>query len=155
MTYQRPDMNRGFRWQDPANLVLAVWFFFSPWILQFGSGVSTARPASGAVAINAVSNAAWDAWVLGVLVFLVALSALGRFARGQEWANLIMGAWIFVAPWALGFSFGPFPAAAWDHWIVGALIFLVSAWSLTLMRREPEERIVRSPEGHIEEAPRR
>lgn len=148
MTYQRPDTNRGFRWQDPANIALAVWFFFSPWILQFGSGVSTAQPVAGAVAINAVSNAAWNAWVLSVIVFLVALSALGRFARGQEWINLLLGAWIFAAPWALGFAFGPFPAAAWDHWIVGALIFLVSASSLSMLQGEPRGRIQHEPQRH-------
>ena len=36
--------------------------------------------------------AAWDAWVLGVVVFLISLSAMGRrFVRGQEWANVVLG----------------------------------------------------------------
>ena len=142
MTFQRPQTNGGFRWQDPTNLVLAIWFFFSPWILQFGNAASTVAPVTGGDAIIAVSNAAWDAWVLSVIVFLVALSALGRFARTPEWINLLLGAWIFAAPWALGFAFGPFPAAAWDHWIVGALVFLVSASGLSvLQQREPTRQV--------------
>ncbi len=110
-------------------------------ILQFGNAASTTEPITGSNAVIAVSNAAWDAWVLSVIVFLVALSALGRFARGQEWANLLLGAWIFVAPWVLGFAYGLFPAAAWDHWIVGALIFLVSASGLSMLQREPTPEI--------------
>ncbi|HEX5507742.1 MAG TPA: SPW repeat protein [Pseudolabrys sp.] len=77
--------------------------------------------------------AAWNAWVLGVIVFLIALSALGqRFARGHEWYNLILGIWIFIAPWVLGFAAAANPA--WDHWIVGALIFLASASGFAVAR---------------------
>lgn len=54
------------RWQDWANLILAIWLFISPWVLQFGAAVQVA-PAG---AVNgpgvAVSHAAWNAWVLGV-----------------------------------------------------------------------------------------
>lgn len=143
MTFQRPQINQRFRWQDPANMVLAVWFFFSPWILQFGSAASTAQPIAGSHAVTAVSNAAWDAWVLSVIVFLVALLALGRWVRGPEWINLVLGAWIFAAPWALGFAYGQFPAATWDHWFVGALIFLVSASGLSMLQRRPVPEIQR------------
>jgi hypothetical protein len=131
--------NRSNRWQDWVNLVLAIWLFISPWVLQFGSGVSTAQPGAegpgGPVAI--VSNAAWDAWVLGVIVFLVSLSAVGRMELWQEWFNLLLGAWIFAAPWALGFAGGTYAAAAWDHWIVGALIFILSIWNMSAARSAP------------------
>jgi len=120
MTYQNTSYHhaygRGTRWQDGANMVLAIWLFISPWVLQFaytGAGGGTV--------------AAWDAWALGVIVFLVSLSAMGqRFVRGQEWANLVLGLWIFIAPWVLAFA-GENSTPAWDHWIVGALIVLVSA----------------------------
>jgi hypothetical protein len=118
-TYRNTERyDRGTRWQDPTNLVLAAWLFISPWVLGF---------AYNGVAAGAGTVAAWDAWVLGVVVFLVGLSAMGqRFVRGQEWVNLALGVWIFIAPWVLGFAYGG-SDAAWDHWIVGALIFLVSA----------------------------
>ena len=125
MTYQpyaRYNPNRTNRWQDWANLLLAIWFFFSPWILQYGSGVSAGQPGAP---VEAVSAAAWNAWVLSVIVFIVALSAIGRMELWQEWVNLLLAVWIFVAPWALNFA-APLPAAAWDHWIVGVLIFIVS-----------------------------
>jgi SPW repeat-containing protein len=124
--YGRYDPNRSNRWQDWINLILAIWLFFSPWILQFGSQVPTDQGTSAA-AVNAVTNAAWNAWILSVIVFVLALSAIGRMKLWQEWGNLVLGAWIFIAPWALQFATGPYPAAAWDHWIVGALIVIVSA----------------------------
>jgi hypothetical protein len=94
----RYNPERRNRWQDWANFVLAIWLFFSPWILSFGSGAPAAAPAQGAQAVNAVNNAAWNAWVLGVLVFLVAISAISRMEFWQEWINLLLGAWIFIAP---------------------------------------------------------
>jgi len=116
------------RWQDWANVVLAVWLFISPWVLQFGAGaqVSPVGVVNGPGV--AVSHAAWNAWVLGVIVFLVALSAIGSWEVWQEWWNLVLGAWIFAAPWALGFAF--LPRASWDHWFVGALVFLLALWEL-------------------------
>jgi hypothetical protein len=122
--------DRATRWQDPANLIIAIWFFISPWVLQFGyTALATGTP----------TVAAWNAWVLSVIVFLVALAAMGhRHVRGQEWFNLWLGVWIFIAPWVLGFA-ARASDAAWDHWIVGALVFLVSASALTNSR--PVERI--------------
>ena len=122
-------------WEDWATVVLAVWFFISPWVLQFGSGAATTPPAAGAAATQTVSTAAWNAWVLAVIVFLVALSAIGRMEFWQEWINAILGAWIFASPWALGFIAGPFVAARWDHWIVGALIFILALLNIAESRR--------------------
>jgi SPW repeat len=123
------------RWQDWANVILAVWLFISPWVLQFGAGAQVAPAGAVNGPTVAVSHAAWNAWVLGVIVFLVALSAIGSWEVWQEWWNLVLGAWIFVAPWALGFV--GLPRASWDHWIVGALVFLLALWELNRLRNTP------------------
>lgn len=134
--YRRYNPDRRNRWQDWLNLLLAIWLFFSPWILQFGQGASTAQPAAGSVAVREVSLAAWNAWVLGVIIFIVALSAIGRMELWQEWITLLLGIWVFVAPWVLGFSSSPFGAAAWDHWIVGALVFIFSVSNISDWRSQ-------------------
>lgn len=121
------------RSQDWVILILSIWLFISPWVLGFGTGTGAVGPVGGNLA--AISRAAWDAWVLGVIVFLVSLSALGSLDVRQEWISLVLGAWIFAAPWALGFT--PFRAASWDHWIVGALIFLLSVWIVSAARNIP------------------
>jgi len=131
------------RWQDWANLILAIWMFISPWVLQFGGAAQNA--AGGGPAVS-VSHAAWNAWVLGVIVFLVALSAIGNMEVWQEWWNIVLGAWIFVAPWALGFV--GLPRASWDHWIVGALIFLLAIWNLSQLRNVPATAAPAPPLGN-------
>jgi hypothetical protein len=118
---------RASRFQDWANLILAVWLFISPWVLQFGAGSGAAGGAPGSV-----STAAWNAWVMGVLVFLAALSAVSRIEMWQEWLMLIFGVWIFIAPWALGFT--QLTAASWDHWIVGALVVLFALAGMSTAR---------------------
>jgi hypothetical protein len=112
---------------DWAIRILAIWFFFSPWLLQFGSQAPTNEPAAVNAAIDTVSKAAWNAWVLSVIILILSFSAIGRRESWQEWVNLWLGAWIFLAPWALGFSTNVYAAVVWDHWIVGALIFIVAA----------------------------
>jgi hypothetical protein len=128
---------RSNAWQDWANLVLAIWLFISPWVLQFGAGVQTATPQATVPGgpVGAVSNAAWNAWVLGVIIGLVALSAIGRLELWQEWVNLLLGIWVFIAPWVLGFAGAQTQAAAWDHWIVGFLVFIISISNLGRARR--------------------
>jgi hypothetical protein len=121
-------------WQDWANAIVAVWFFISPWLLQFGSGApAPAGDAATAGALGAVQSAAWNAWGLSVIVFLLAISAISRMDFWQEYINIVLSIWIFIAPWMLGFTL--LPRASWDHWMVGVLIFLLSIAVLSRARQ--------------------
>src|SRR5262249_52290145 len=125
---------RQYAWQDGATLILGIWLFISPWVLQFGG--SLAGPgAEAATASVTSSSAAWDAWILGIIVFAVSASALGETAFGQEWVNLILGVWLFIAPWVL--SFIVMQRASWDHWIVGVLVFVIAASRLLMTSTGP------------------
>jgi hypothetical protein len=46
----------------------------------------------------------------------------------QDWVNLVLAVWLFVSPWALGYS--AILAPAWDAWIIGAAVALVSIVAL-------------------------
>ena len=116
------------RWQDWLNLILAIWLFLSPWILQFALRVSPDMPGS-------LWRASWNAWILGVVIGLVAIAALTRVQLWEEWLNLLLAIWVFVAPWVLGFSTAMAPA--WDHWIVGILVFIFAVWDLQTLYRTP------------------
>jgi hypothetical protein len=121
-------------WQDWANAILAVWLFISPWVLQFGTGAPAGTGDAAATGVlGSVHAAAWNAWVLGVVVFLVAISAISRMDFWQEYVNIVLSIWIFIAPWVLGFAL--LSGAAWDHWIVGVLIFLLSISVLSRARQ--------------------
>jgi hypothetical protein len=129
----RPMVGSG-HWQDWANLILAVWLFFSPWILGF------AMP-SGAGGARAASYASWDSWILGVVIFLIAATALFRLRPWEEWVNALLGIWLFIAPFLLGFT--GVPGAAWSHWIVGVLVFICAVWDLQTIRGIPLHRPLR------------
>lgn len=128
--------NRSNRWQDWIVFLASIWLFFSPWILQFGHNMSAAEGGNAAAPIEALHRAAWDAWVLGVIVFLVSLSAISRMEFWQERWNALLGIWIFIAPWVLSFAGAQLRAAAWDHWIVGAVIFLCAVHNLYQARNQ-------------------
>jgi hypothetical protein len=131
-----PDPNRNEPWRDLLNMLLAIWLFLSPWVLEFGSHLPTEQLGSGAAAAQ---TASMNAWWLGAIVFLISASAIfGRTQLWQqpwqEWLNLILGAWIFIAPWVLGFFNLHVPS--FNHWIVGAMIFAIAASSLSRMQQE-------------------
>ncbi|MFQ5774833.1 MAG: SPW repeat protein [Kiloniellaceae bacterium] len=108
------------RWQDSTNLVLGVWLFVSPWVLQF----------------IANERAMWNAFVLGVIIAVAAIAALVAFHEWEEWADMAFGVWLIISPWVLGFGTtmvgaeaGAF-AATWNFVVVGVLTIALAAWSL-------------------------
>jgi hypothetical protein len=117
-------------------LILGIWLFASPWVLGFTAAVQAGGVNLPNTPAATGGVAAWDAWILGGLVSIVALSRIVRLARWQDHAILVMGAWIFAAPWLLGFNHW-WPVASWDHWMSGLLLFLISAWAIPAAR-DPE-----------------
>jgi hypothetical protein len=68
-------------------LVLAVFLFVSPWLFAF---------AHGTLRI--------DTWVCAVVVAVISFVALVAFRDWEEWINCILGLWIALSPWILGFQ---------------------------------------------------
>jgi hypothetical protein len=104
-------------WPNWLTLALAVWLFISPWII--------AAPAAG--------TWAWNAWVIGVLVAISSIIALSQVAQWEEWVNLVLGVWLFLSPWILGFT--GIASAAEDAFIVGALVVIISIWGIVAARQ--------------------
>jgi uncharacterized membrane protein len=127
-THRLFNENRALDW---VLVAISVWFFISPWVLSFSSAPLHEDPAI----VIATSRAAWNAWVIGAILFFVMLSAVGRLEASQEWIALILGAWTIAAPWALGFVL--LRRASDDHWGVGIVVFLIAAWNLWRMRNVP------------------
>ncbi|HEX7054981.1 MAG TPA: SPW repeat protein [Burkholderiales bacterium] len=99
-------------WQDPVSLVAGLWMIVSPWVLAY----------------QAEPRPLWNAVVLGVLIALAAVSALLEASAWQEWANVVLGAWLIVSPWVLGFA--GLQAAMLNAVIVGALVVVLAIWAL-------------------------
>jgi hypothetical protein len=108
------------RWQDWVNLLLAIWLFISPWVLHFYPGASSSMP-----------QAAWNAWILGIVIGVFSIAALVKARPWEEWVNLIAGAWVFISPWVLGYA--STPQALWNALVIGALVFILAIWDLSTM----------------------
>jgi hypothetical protein len=106
-----------YLWPNWLTLVLAVWLFVSPWILAF-----TGTP-----------NAAWNAWIVGVVVAVVSIVALAQVAQWEDWVSLVLGAWLFISPWALHFT--GMQHVAMNAWIVGILFFVIGIWGVVAVRQ--------------------
>ncbi|SIO18849.1 SPW repeat-containing protein [Bradyrhizobium erythrophlei] len=71
---------------DLYNLVLAMFLVISPWFF------ARANPA-----------AAIDLRLSGAAIAILSLAAMVAFSNWEEWVNLLLGFWLIVSPWILGF----------------------------------------------------
>ena len=106
------------RWQDWVSLVLGVLLFISPWVFSTSTNGSSS----------------WNAWIVGVIGVILALWALAFLSTATiaEWISLILGVWLFISPWVLGFA--ALSSAAWTAWIIGILFVVVNGWTLLQTR---------------------
>ncbi|TIM34658.1 MAG: hypothetical protein E5Y61_10990 [Mesorhizobium sp.] len=104
---------------DIFNVIAGIALVTSPWYLGYA----------------AETYAAWNAWIAGAAIALMAVGALVAFHAYGEWANLVVGLWTLVSPWALGFS--GLAAAMWVHVIVGIVVAALAAGSLWFFGNRP------------------
>jgi len=72
---------------DLYNLLLAMFLFVSPWLFLSASGKATMDLRASSTAIAVIS-----------------LAAMTAFSYWEEWANLLLGIWLLLSPWVLGFA---------------------------------------------------
>ena len=104
---------------DGISVIAGAFLLFSPWLFGFA-----AEPV-----------ASWNSWIAGALIALVGILAMVKFQVWQEWVNLALGAWTFIAPWLLGFS--AIGAAAATHMSVGVLVAALAAYELWTSHNRP------------------
>ncbi|MBV8638506.1 MAG: SPW repeat protein [Candidatus Eremiobacteraeota bacterium] len=56
--------------------------------------------------------------------------------RWQDWSNLVLGAWLFFAPFIVS---GYNPSSTLAAWIVGALIVAAALWALSMPQSQVAE----------------
>ena len=45
-----------------------------------------------------------DLWASSVLIAVTSIVAIAAFSEWEEWLNLLLGIWLVLAPWILGFA---------------------------------------------------
>lgn len=99
------------RWQEWVNMALGLWLFVSPFL---GFGHET-----GAAALNA--------YIFGVIIVVLSGSALFFSQIWEEWINMAIGIWLFVAPFVLDFSI--MHAVELNQMDVGVALFGMALWA--------------------------
>jgi succinate dehydrogenase/fumarate reductase cytochrome b subunit len=100
---------------DVLNLILGAFLFFTPWIFDFAAGAQTQ-----------------NAMISGIIIAVLSIAALAAFMEWEEWVNLVVGLWVLVSPWVLGFAN---TTAMVVHVIVGILVAVIAAVELWMMHR--------------------
>ena len=113
-------MNIKQRWQDWVNLILGIWLFITPFFLGYGS-------------MN--DAAAWNSYIFGVAVFVISAIALYAPQAWEEWINMIIGLWLIISPFVIGFT--SHGQAEWNDIIVGLLIFGSALWAVAEQPSHP------------------
>jgi SPW repeat-containing protein len=72
---------------DLYNLIAAIFLLVSPWLF-----------------VRANETAAIDLRTTGAAIAILSLAAMVAFSIWEEWANLLLGCWLIVSPWLLGFA---------------------------------------------------
>jgi hypothetical protein len=100
------------RWQNWLAALVGIWVFISPWVL--GTTASAA--------------AAWNAWILGAALVIVALAVLATSGYLADWINVALGVWLFISPWVLGYT--GIRDGSWSAWIFGVVTVILALWAL-------------------------
>ena len=72
---------------DFYNLFLALVLFVSPWLFALQN-----------------ATAKLDLWISSAIIAVISLGAIAAYANWEEWAILLLGLWLVVSPWVVGFA---------------------------------------------------
>jgi hypothetical protein len=107
------------RWASGLNVLVGLWLLISPFVLGFSAPTNVPfRP-----------SAMWNDIILGIVIAIIAaIRFFGAYqATWLSWLNVILGIWVIVSPWVLGFSSTPTPM--WDNVIVGIVVVILGIWA--------------------------
>ncbi|MDF2467356.1 MAG: repeat protein [Ramlibacter sp.] len=98
-------------WQDSTNAVLGGWLIVAPLALGFQSD------------LVAMANTA----IVGVLLLAAALGAIFVPRPWEDWTETVLGLWLAVSPWVLGFAS---TLARVNAVVIGLVVLTLALWAL-------------------------
>lgn len=105
-------------WEDWANWILALWLLISPWAVGFSF--------DGSATHNAV--------IVGALLVALEVVTLSAFRTWEEWANVLVGAWLVVSPFVLAITG---TGARLNFILVGGAVVALALYELWDLKRPP------------------
>jgi hypothetical protein len=125
-TIQR--MRETVRWTSGVNVVAGLWLIIAPFVLGY----------------DQIQAALWNDVLVGIVVAGLAVARLARplMSPSLSWINAVLGLWLILAPFVLGYGgavevealatagpVGGAQAAMWNDIIVGVIVLVLGAWS--------------------------
>ena len=100
-------------------LVTGIWLIIAPFVLVY-------------IDAAAITN---DIVVGIILISLVLIRLFSSFRPNWiNWANIILGFWLIIAPFVLGYTFA---TSQWNDIILGIVVVVLGAWSAVLKPTRP------------------
>jgi hypothetical protein len=111
------------RWRRESALdvytgLFGLFLFVSPWLFAYAGEVARI-----------------DVWTSGAAIAAVSIAAMVAFSDWEEWLNLLLGLWLTVSPWVLGFTH---TRAMHISIGLGAMVAFVAALELWLVKYESQ-----------------
>jgi FtsH-binding integral membrane protein len=97
-------------WQDWATIIVGICLFVTPWVLATKS-----------------ASVAWNFWIVGAVIVLLALFETAAFDKFVEWTIAALATWMVLSPHLLNFST---EALALSATIGGLIIVAFSGWAI-------------------------
>jgi hypothetical protein len=104
------------------NLAIGLFLLVSPWLLALSHQAARA-----------------DILVIGALLIAVSAVALVAFATWEEWISLLLGLWLVVSPWVLGFAHTRAAHLGIGAGLVIAYLAALELWLLYEERSAPHD----------------
>jgi SPW repeat len=126
-----PDPRRStISWASGLNIALGIWLIISPFVFGYGD----------------MQTLLGNDIILGIVVgALAVIRVLGPFSTSAAgWLNFLLGIWIIISPFALGFS----DNNRWNDVAVGAVIAALAAWSTLTAQSAPRSGAQPQSETH-------
>jgi len=114
------------RIENWINLFLGFVVFITPWLFTIDLS-----PSIGALTV-------WNYRIVGTVVLVAAALALQDLKPWEEWVNLVLGVWLLLSPWILGYASES--GLLWASTILGLMIAGLAAMALPEAQRLQEQR---------------
>ncbi len=114
-----PPARRDNAGASAINILLGIWLIIAPFVLGYAR----------------LDAAETNDIVVGILVAIIAaIRSFGAFTQpGWSWVNVLLGIWLIIAPFVLGYSGNATPL--WNDIILGIVIAILAWTSAASTRR--------------------
>lgn len=108
-------MNK-IHWQDVVTLIVGLWLIASAYFLDLGTADGAGFPLVG-----------WTLVLTGLAAVVLAGAAIFAFQKWEEWLTALVGVWLIVSPWIIGYDTSTL--LMWNALVAGVILVAMGLWT--------------------------